>query len=1166
MGSVQYSVPLLFLILGLCFSQRVVTVQKGPLYRVRGYNITIACNVSGYQGPSEQNFQWYIYLPSAPKQEIQIISTKDPSFFYAMYAQRVRSKEIYVERLQGDSVLLHITELQDRDAGEYECHTPNTDERHFGNYSAKMHLSVIPDTLSASMKPQTLDQMEGDPLELTCEVSKSTAQHTHLSVGWYQIAGDGQVMEILSLSKDFVLSPGSSYRPRFLTGDVQLGKIGDTTYKLSISRVRPSDQGRLYCEAVEWIQDPDKTWKDISRKQTEQTLLTVTSLERDFHVSAAASESSLAEGMPLQLNCLVNAQNSKNRWFQVIWLFKGVEVASIDPNGVLVLKNEYEERARLGQLQLVKKSSEMYVFNIYQVGLKDKGTYSCKVSEMEKTPTVFLTIRSKLSPGTDVNVKPIESNLQVSVFSNAKQIWEGDTLILRCEVSGAKYPLSVNWWHLRKSGDQAELVAGMDQDGKLSLGPSFQEHSAQGDLRLERKGPTTFILAIYKILAISDGGPYKCEVTEWHTDRSWKQAQETSVVVNPLNLTAVLTARTADIKLTQDFELFCTVSVADKAPVSVTWQFLPTTEKGSYQQLVKLMPDGAIKWGTTTLHLQKKTKLSKSTSSFQLVIHSAMEQDEGRYRCDAEVWRKSSFPAGLPAAAVMSNAVAIKVNPPESKLKLDTQKKSLEISGSTAAEIECRVLSQTQRDSQLTVAWYFLQPPPADAAPLRIMRTNLSNIVDYGTEFSSPLQKSRFYSERVSNDLFKLHILSVNHGDHGRYYCVVEEWLWLAGSGWYKFGEKESEKTTLEFKLSENKLHVEKTNHTISSIENEDVTMNCIVQSSDEQASLLSVVWFYKSKHSGRKPLVKVHHKGMVDIVQKNMAGRLQFLRPSSGDFSLVMRNVELSDSGVYYCQVEEWVYKNSNGAWVQQASELSGYTSLTALSPDANLQVHARDSAVVLQEGWEKDVHLDCNFTSKLNSSSSTTFSVRWWRVTGAGREELFSISHSSVFQYGPAINSSVRTRLRFERPGELQYRLMLLKPEVSDSGDYYCHVELWMLGPRRVWYKRSERHSGNNTVLILPSESTVSSRICSSPSLLHFILSLPLILFLILTAALLYLYVKFRQTNKAPIRSKEERSLWVEMETPEDAMPVYSSHNNKCSNNQREEELSKLKEDEME
>lgn len=116
-------------------------VQEGRLYRARGYHITIWCKVSGYQGPSEQNFQWSIYLPSAPEREVQIISTMDPSFPYAIYTQRVRSGEIYVERVQGDSALLHIRELQDRDAGEYECHTPNTDERYFGSYSAKMNLS-----------------------------------------------------------------------------------------------------------------------------------------------------------------------------------------------------------------------------------------------------------------------------------------------------------------------------------------------------------------------------------------------------------------------------------------------------------------------------------------------------------------------------------------------------------------------------------------------------------------------------------------------------------------------------------------------------------------------------------------------------------------------------------------------------------------------------------------------------------------------------------------------------------------------------------------------------------------------------------------------------------------------------------------------------------------
>lgn len=107
---------------------------------MEGSHITIWCNVSGYQGPSEQNFQWSIYLPSSPEREVQIVSTVDSSFPYAIYTQRVRSGKIYVERIQGNSALLHITDLQARDAGEYECYTPNTDDRYFGSYSAKMNL------------------------------------------------------------------------------------------------------------------------------------------------------------------------------------------------------------------------------------------------------------------------------------------------------------------------------------------------------------------------------------------------------------------------------------------------------------------------------------------------------------------------------------------------------------------------------------------------------------------------------------------------------------------------------------------------------------------------------------------------------------------------------------------------------------------------------------------------------------------------------------------------------------------------------------------------------------------------------------------------------------------------------------------------------------------
>ncbi|XP_062453379.1 immunoglobulin superfamily member 2 [Rhea pennata] len=933
----------LVLVLGLSSGQRVVTIQKGPLYRVRGSHVTLWCRVSGYQGPAEQNFQWSIYLPSAPEREVQIVSTADPSFPYAVYAQRVRSREIYVERLQGNVARLHITELQDRDAGEYECHTPTTDERYFGSYSAKMNLSVIADTLLVSMAPQVLTCAEGDTVELTCEVSKSTTLHTHLSVGWYHLqgAGDSHAEEILTLSKDFVLRPGASYMQRYLRGDVRLDKIGNTTYKLSIREVKPSDQGQLYCEAVEWIEDPDETWKDISRKQTEETSLIVTSLGKDLNVTVAAAESSISEGDTLQLRCRVGAQNSRDRQFQVIWFLNSTEVARVDPRGVLIWKKEYEERARLGQLQAFKHSDTVYVLTVYEVGLMDKGVYSCSVSEVEKAPGDSQSIQTKLSSGLQVNVKPIESRMYLSMSTSTAQIVAGDPLIFLCEVRGATNPLSVKWWHLQQHQSLPSLVAAMERDGSLTLGSAYQDRGAQRSIRLEKAGSSAFTLVISNTSAPSDSGSYKCEVVEWSRGKSWSQAEETVVTVSPLNLGlhAVLISRTATVKYTQSFELFCQLSASyalEELPVSMTWQFQPSRPTGDYQELVRVLPSGTVAWGMAQPHFLKKTQLTKAASSSRLLIHSATADDEGTYRCEAGVWSRSSLPQGQPAAVVRSNAVGIKVTLPESKLQVSIKESSVEITGSADATIECRILF-AQKTAQLAITWYFLPPPPADAIPLQIVRANYSNVLEYGAEFSSLTQRTRFQSKRVSSDAFWLQILSTNHGDQGSYYCVVEEWLWLA-DGWYKLGEGKSGRTTLEFKLSESELDVEKTNCSILVREGTEVVLGCMLRGMRSPISRVSAIWFHEEDRSGVRPLLYLHRDGMVQYVQENLASRLHLRRPTAGDFSLTLQSVEEGDTGVYYCQVQEWQQDGKGETWALQASALSGYTRLTTLPPESTV------------------------------------------------------------------------------------------------------------------------------------------------------------------------------------------------------------------------------------
>ncbi|NXR36534.1 IGSF2 protein, partial [Zosterops hypoxanthus] len=927
---------------GLTTAQRVVTVQEGPLYRTEGSHITLWCKVSGYQGPAEQNFQWSIYLPSAPEREVQIVSTVDPSFPYAIYTQRVRGRGIFVERLQGDAVLLHITELQERDAGQYECHTPNTDERYFGSYSAKTNLSVIPDTLLASMASQALTLMEGDVLELTCEVSKSTAQHTHLSVGWYllQGAGEHRPEEILTLTKDFTLKPGPSYEKRFLEGDVQLNKVGNMMYKLVIRGVKPSDQGLLYCEAAEWIEDPDKTWKDISRKETERTSLAVVSQGRDLSVDIAATEQFLSEGDTLQLNCVVGAPKSSSRHFEVIWLLNDTEVVKIDPHGVLTWKEEYKERAKLGQLRAFKPSNTVYVLTISEVELKDEGTYQCSVSEM-KTPGDLHSIQTDVSSAIQVNVKPIGYHMHLSVSTSTPWVTAGDPLILQCQVQGATGPVSLHWWHLppQHPGHKV-LVATMEQDGTRRLGSAYQDSRTRGSLRLEKESSGTFTLVIPSTLGEDDGGQYRCEATQRSRGQNWTGKGEAAVTVSPMagvGLHATLRSRIPTISYGQSFELFCQVNAnytLEEVPASVQWLFQPSQPTGPLQELVQVLPSGTVVWGTAQPHFQRKAQLVKDGTSFRLHIHSALPANEGTYQCKVEVWRRNILPLGQPAASTSSNAVEIKVVLPESKLQVATKDSSVEIaSGNTA--IECRVVF-ARNDSQFAVTWYLL-PPLADETPLQIVRANYNSVLEYGFEFSSPAQKSRFLSQRVSSNIFQLQIVSANLRDGDRYYCVVEEWLWLV-DGWYKLGEGTSGRTRLKFKFQGEQLQVEKTNHNISAREGEEVTLPCRLQGALLPGTHILATWFQVQSSGRDSALLSLHRDGSVEYPRERPAGRLYLRRPSAGDFSLTLSTVQSGDAGLYYCQLQKWQQQGEGEDWALRASGRSGYTRLTTAPPESTV------------------------------------------------------------------------------------------------------------------------------------------------------------------------------------------------------------------------------------
>ncbi|XP_019381245.1 PREDICTED: immunoglobulin superfamily member 3 isoform X1 [Gavialis gangeticus] len=1135
------------LLLGVALAQRQVTVQKGPLYRTEGSHITLWCKVSGYQGPSEQNFQWSIYLPSAPEREVQIVSTMDPSFPYAIYTQRVRNREIYVERIQGDSVLLHITELQDRDAGEYECHTPNTDERYFGSYSAKMDLVVIPDSLRVTSIPQTLNKVERDSLELKCEVFKSTAQHSHLSISWYRQKAGEPPVEVISLSRDFVLRAGSTYLQRQATGDIRLDKVGETTSKLTIYNLQPSDQGEFYCEAAEWIQDPDESWYAMTRKRSEGTIVHVQATDKEFSVRLETEKRTYTVGEPVEFRCILEAQNVPERYFSISWAFNSSLIASLGPNAVPVLNNDFAQREALGQLKVAKESDNVFVLKIYRLRLEDSGKYNCRVTEREKTVTGdFIDKESKRPKNTPILVLPLKTSISVEVTSNASNVLEGESLRFGCNVRsgfGAQSRLSVTWQLVDKQNRRSEIVR-LDRDGTLQPGPSYTERSSFGGIQMEQVRPGSFTLEIFNSVK-ADEGHYECRVTEWTRmlDGEWQMVGERHTSM-PVSITALeagfaVTAisRTPGVTYNESFDLQCIIKphYPSWVPVSVTWRFQPAGST-EFHDLVTFTRDGGVQWGERYMGFRTRTAIEKAESSnnVRLSISRASDTEAGKYQCVAELWRKNYNSSWTRLADRISNLLEIRVLRPVTKLQVSKSKRSITLVENRPIPLNCSVKSQTSPDSHFAVLWYVHKPSDADGK--LILKTTHSSAFEYGTYAEEEGLRGRLQFERSSSGgLFSLTVQRAEVSDSGSYYCHVEEWLLSPNHAWYKLAEEVSGRTEVTIKQPDNHLQVNQTQKNLTILENQWVTLECLVTNRTSLSSQLSVEWFvWKSGHPEKETVAHLNHQAILQYgdlaALSDLKNRLHLESPSPGLYLLTIQNATVRDSGAYDCRVEEWLLDPSD-QWYKRAEDLSGLTTVTVKQPDPTLQVDATNSNLTVME--KESFLLDCSVLSR--SSQESVFAVTWYNLKakeGGGRveeeeqEALLSVGLDAVFSQE---TSRWEGRLRFQRLSAMLFRLTVLQAGTADAGNYSCHVEEWLPDPSGVWYKLAEEESGTIAVHVQGTGSTLQSIICSNDALFYFVFFYPFPIFGILIITILLVRFKSRNSSKNSEGKNGVPLLWI-------------------------------------
>ncbi|XP_035459820.2 immunoglobulin superfamily member 3 [Scophthalmus maximus] len=1089
--------------------------QPGPLYRVLGTSLSISCNVSGFaSADAQKEFEFRFTGPAKKTLEINIISTSDENFAYAMYNQRVIRKEITLKHVSPNSVLFEIQSLQKGDEGEYDCSVVNSESAYDGTYNAKTLVKVIDNSLSVSSPVSTsLSYTEGGALTLTCRASSNTIQHTHLSFAWYlHKDGEDDAQPIMSLDRDFTLSPGQEFEGRYHAGLIRLDKMGEATYRLNMAQLELSDQGRIYCSAQEWIQDPDHSWYIITQKDAEEATIIVKAREvvpdtSSLVVRISTQQTALQEGQELSLSCNVDTHDQEKRFLSVAWLRGSVELARIGPTGVLSVGPEYSGREKGGELRAARTGGRDYCLILQPVRTEDQGEYFCRAWPQDRGPDgAFTHGAAQTSSPQLVSISATESGFSIEM-QNSVNVNEGGRLKLTCKVDGVQGQLSVSWQHKLTSTSTTWFnnIISLSQEGVMEIEGSFRSRK----VRATRPATDTFMLELDEVTP-SDSGVYQCSVSEWKTNsKTHSQSQTTTVTVAPAesSVKVKLISRNTRVTVGENVELLCLVR-GPRVPITLIWSLQRVAS--TVDNIVTLSWNGEISWSGDQHGYQMKVENRVNEVAHYLLVNGASHREAGIYQCRASVFFENVHKKLSP-----SNPVAVMVQNPVSKLIL-TSPSALTRNINSDVDIKCSVISEPSASSRYAVTWLHRQWAEN--------KTIVSSDRDALTT-QAELSNRRISMWRTRGPSFELTIRQAQISDNGSYICEVVEWLQDPRGNWYQLSPV-SKITQLELIEPDNNLQLDvKEQQQLIAKEGDEVELKCnIISGAFGPSVFYKVAWLYTGRGSliTKAPVVELDHTGLLrypkNQAPKGLQGRLRLSRPTQSSFYLVIQRAHEEDRGSYQCQVEQYQLDHE-GHWQQKAADSAGPIMLTVNVAEKNLSI-VKDE-VELNVSSSQDFPVPCHIARQ--SSSESKFQVTWiWQKETETKQRPIFVWHR---------NGTLQDRLgegeqlRFSHPLPNQFSVTVLKPGPENSGLYFCEVEEWLPSLSHGWRMVAVDTSGHLTVNVHSEGEAVSEPQCQSGTWIGILLP-----FVICSLLVIFLLVLKIYRTKDSGGKESGQSLWAE------------------------------------
>lgn len=939
--SLWRSTSLILLSLFLLCDARVNTeIQAGPLYRVVGSRLSISCSTSGFSNSeSKKDFEIRMVDPARPSNEINVISTADPEFSYNRFVDRVRNKDVSITYIDPNSIVFEIKNLRKDDEGEYECTAINPEYVYNGVYTAKTVVKVIDNSLNVASSDSitSLSYNEGEALTLTCQASTNTIQHVHLSFAWYLHKDGAQdANPIISLDRDFTLTPGQGFEQRYRKQAISLDKLGDTTYRFKMGELELSDQGHIYCQAQEWIQEPDRSWYMIAQKEAEKINLTVKAkvvTDTSAVEVSLSAQKVLQEGDELSLSCTINAQDLKIRFFSVAWLWRGTELARIGPTGIVTVAQEYIDREKDGELRAMRTGNSNYELRIKPVRSTYEGSYSCRAWLEERGEDGnFNQGAAQDSQPLEVTISTPESGLSVKMQKEDLEVIPGEKLRLVCNADGIKDQLSVTWEYKPTESALPTSIISLNQNGVTEKGEAFKTR----EVRVTRPTIDTFVFELYEVTE-SDSGIYECLVSETQPNgKPLSQNPRARVTVKSIESLMKVSLRNRDPVVTvgDDAHLLCKIT-GPRMPMTVTWSL--QTLDSTLNTILVLYSNGSISWSGDQHRYQVLVDNRRNDVMHHLKILGASHREAGIYKCRVSVLLHNVY-----KKVQESFPLKVKVQDPESKLVISSSP-AIQQSINADIQIHCKVTIRTSAFSLFAVTWELQQKDGNKT----ILSSDRDALITFGPKIEES-HRTRISMRRTGGPIFELTIRQARVSDSGLYVCKVEEYLQDPYGEWYslKSGKTKSSTTAVNVAEPETKLSVESIHMDKNVSVTEDFSIPCHITQQSSNESQFQVTWFWQ-KGAEALPIFTAYRNSTLQASKENVAVR--FSHPLPGEFNLTVLKSDAEKDGLYFCEVEEWIYSLPVG-WRKLAVKRSGNLTVTVVTEG---QVGAVSEAGCMADTW---------------------------------------------------------------------------------------------------------------------------------------------------------------------------------------------------------------------